>query len=187
MVLRLSFRCAFGLSPQEHLFLFISSNEKIGRKPMRILFLTSAHNSLSQRLWIELGERGHDIRVCVAATDAAMIAAVSHEAPDLIIAPMRFFSADVSARPAEHFPSTLPRDLKFRRRETRQKRVPKISDLFFGRNRPFDFLDALCQRCDAGFNFIDSKLDFSNSFGKFVKFLVTIQRLISCVNLYLYL
>jgi putative two-component system protein, hydrogenase maturation factor HypX/HoxX len=55
---------------------------------MRILFLTTAHNSLSQRLWIELGERGHDIRVCIAATDEAMIAAVSREAPDLIIAPM---------------------------------------------------------------------------------------------------
>jgi putative two-component system protein, hydrogenase maturation factor HypX/HoxX len=55
---------------------------------MRILFLTSAHNSLSQRLWIELGERGHDIHVCVATTDAAMIAAVSNEAPDLILAPM---------------------------------------------------------------------------------------------------
>ena len=58
------------------------------RKPMRILFLTSAHNSLSQRLLIELGERGHEIRVCVAATGEAMIAAVSREAPDLIIAPM---------------------------------------------------------------------------------------------------
>ncbi len=55
---------------------------------MRILFLTSAHNSLSQRLWIELGERGHEIRVCGAATDEAMIAAVSREAPDLVIAPM---------------------------------------------------------------------------------------------------
>ena len=55
---------------------------------MRILFLTSAHNSLSQRLLIELGERGHEIRVCVAATKEAMIAAVSREAPDLIIAPM---------------------------------------------------------------------------------------------------
>jgi putative two-component system protein, hydrogenase maturation factor HypX/HoxX len=55
---------------------------------MRILFLTTAHNSLSQRLWIELGERGHDIRVCIAATDEAMIAAVSREMPDLIIAPM---------------------------------------------------------------------------------------------------
>ena len=55
---------------------------------MRILFLTTAHNSLSQRLWIELGERGHDIRVCVAETGEAMIAAVSREAPDLILAPM---------------------------------------------------------------------------------------------------
>ena len=55
---------------------------------MRILFLTSAHNSLSQRLWIELGERGHEISVCVAATDEEMIAAASREAPELIIAPM---------------------------------------------------------------------------------------------------
>ncbi|WOJ89049.1 hydrogenase maturation protein [Methylocapsa polymorpha] len=55
---------------------------------MRILFLTSAHNGLSQRLWIELGELGHDIRVCIAATDKIMIAAASSEAPDLIIAPM---------------------------------------------------------------------------------------------------
>ena len=55
---------------------------------MKILFLTSAHNSLSQRLLIELTERGHEIRVCVAATGEAMIAAVSREPPDLIIAPM---------------------------------------------------------------------------------------------------
>ena len=55
---------------------------------MRILFLTTAHNSLSQRLWIELGKRGHEISVCVAATDEAMIAAASREAPDLILAPM---------------------------------------------------------------------------------------------------
>jgi putative two-component system hydrogenase maturation factor HypX/HoxX len=55
---------------------------------MRILFLTSAHNSLSQRLWIELGELGHEIRVCVAATGEAMIAAASREVSDLIIAPM---------------------------------------------------------------------------------------------------
>jgi hypothetical protein len=58
------------------------------RKPLRILFLTSAHNSLSQRLWIELGALGHEICVCVVATDEAMIAAVSREVPDLIIAPM---------------------------------------------------------------------------------------------------
>src|SRR5208283_3606430 len=55
---------------------------------MRMLFLTSAHNSLSQRLLIELSERGHEIRVCVVATSEEMIAAASREAPELIIAPM---------------------------------------------------------------------------------------------------
>jgi len=55
---------------------------------MHILFLTTAHNSLSQRLLIELAQRGHGIRVCVAASGDAMIEAVSHDAPDLIIAPM---------------------------------------------------------------------------------------------------
>ena len=55
---------------------------------MRILFLTSAHNSLSQRLLIELTERGHDVRVCVAGTGAEMVEAAAREAPDLIIAPM---------------------------------------------------------------------------------------------------
>src|SRR5512144_3086294 len=59
-----------------------------GDATMKILFLTSAHNSLSQRLLIELTERGHEIRVCVAATGEAMLAAVSREVPDLIIAPM---------------------------------------------------------------------------------------------------
>jgi putative two-component system protein, hydrogenase maturation factor HypX/HoxX len=55
---------------------------------MKILFLTTAHNSLSQRLLIELTERGHEIRVCVVATSEARIDAISLDAPDLIIAPM---------------------------------------------------------------------------------------------------
>ncbi|HUI21156.1 MAG TPA: enoyl-CoA hydratase-related protein [Methylocella sp.] len=55
---------------------------------MRILFLTSAHNSLSQRLWIELSDRGHEISICVAATGEEMVTAVSREEPDLIFAPM---------------------------------------------------------------------------------------------------
>jgi putative two-component system protein, hydrogenase maturation factor HypX/HoxX len=55
---------------------------------MRILFLTSAHNSLSQRLLIELTERGHEIRVSVVATGQEMIDAVGQDIPDLIIAPM---------------------------------------------------------------------------------------------------
>ncbi len=55
---------------------------------MRILFLTSAHNSLSQRLLVELTDRGHDIRVRVVANSEDMIEAAAHEAPDLIVAPM---------------------------------------------------------------------------------------------------
>jgi putative two-component system protein, hydrogenase maturation factor HypX/HoxX len=55
---------------------------------MRILFLTSAHNSLSQRLLIELTERGHDVRVCVVATGEQMIEGVGEDRPDLIVSPM---------------------------------------------------------------------------------------------------
>lgn len=55
---------------------------------MRILFLTSAHNSLSQRLFVELVERGHEVRVSVVANAAEMIDAAAQHAPDLIIAPM---------------------------------------------------------------------------------------------------
>jgi putative two-component system protein, hydrogenase maturation factor HypX/HoxX len=84
--MRLSFRRVLG--PQEYRFRLVSTGGRSRSKSMRILFLTSAHNSLSQRLWIELSERGHDIRVCVAASGEAMIAAVSREMPDLILAPM---------------------------------------------------------------------------------------------------
>ncbi len=55
---------------------------------MKILFITSAHNSLSQRLWIELTERGHQVIVTLAASQQAMTTAAKEHAPDLIIAPM---------------------------------------------------------------------------------------------------
>ncbi|MGD9545372.1 MAG: enoyl-CoA hydratase-related protein [Methylocystis sp.] len=55
---------------------------------MRILFLTSAHNSLSQRLFVELADRGHEIQVSVVANGAQMIEAAERHAPDLIVAPM---------------------------------------------------------------------------------------------------
>jgi putative two-component system hydrogenase maturation factor HypX/HoxX len=55
---------------------------------VHILFLTTAHNSLSQRLLIELTERGHEIRVSVVASGQDMIDAVAQDTPDLIIAPM---------------------------------------------------------------------------------------------------
>ncbi len=37
---------------------------------MKILFLTSAHNSLSQRLLIELTDRGHHVSVALATSTA---------------------------------------------------------------------------------------------------------------------
>jgi putative two-component system hydrogenase maturation factor HypX/HoxX len=55
---------------------------------MHILFVTTAHNSLSQRLAIELGERGHSIAVCLATSGERVIAAADRERPDLIVAPM---------------------------------------------------------------------------------------------------
>lgn len=54
---------------------------------MKILFITSAHNSLSQRLLIELTKRGHVVPVCVATSDNAMRKAVAAHAPELIVAP----------------------------------------------------------------------------------------------------
>jgi putative two-component system protein, hydrogenase maturation factor HypX/HoxX len=55
---------------------------------MKILFLTSAHNSLSQRLSIELTELGHIVDVALAISESAMLDAVGQHAPDLIVAPM---------------------------------------------------------------------------------------------------
>ena len=55
---------------------------------MRIHFLTSAHNSLSQRLLVELTERGHKVTVAIASSEEAMVKSVEDQKPDLIIAPM---------------------------------------------------------------------------------------------------
>lgn len=55
---------------------------------MRILFMTTAHNSLSQRLQVELTDRGHQVAIHVATGDEAMTTAVRVHGPDLIVAPM---------------------------------------------------------------------------------------------------
>jgi hypothetical protein len=52
---------------------------------MKILFLTSEHNSLSQRLFIELTERGHAVAVALATSEEAMVTAVAQQVPDVII------------------------------------------------------------------------------------------------------
>jgi putative two-component system protein, hydrogenase maturation factor HypX/HoxX len=55
---------------------------------MNILFLTTAHNSLSQRAFVELVDRGHTVVVVIASSEAVMREAVEREHPDLIVAPM---------------------------------------------------------------------------------------------------
>ena len=53
-----------------------------------MLFLVSAHNSLSQRAWIALTELGHEVTVAIVDSAAAMEAAVDEHRPQLIVCPM---------------------------------------------------------------------------------------------------
>src|SRR5260370_4035519 len=55
---------------------------------MKIVFLTTAHNSLSQRAFVELVDRGHRVIVVIASSEEVMLEAVKREHPDLIVAPM---------------------------------------------------------------------------------------------------
>ena len=57
-------------------------------RALRILFLVSAHNSLSQRAHIALTELGHDVEVAVVDSGEAMEAAVARHRPELIVCPM---------------------------------------------------------------------------------------------------
>ncbi len=54
---------------------------------MRILLLTHAFNSLSQRLFVELQERGHEVSVEFDINDSVSVEAVHLFKPELIIAP----------------------------------------------------------------------------------------------------
>jgi putative two-component system hydrogenase maturation factor HypX/HoxX len=58
------------------------------RTALRVLFLVSAHNSLSQRAYIALTELGHEVAVMVVESATAMEAAVARHRPDLIVCPM---------------------------------------------------------------------------------------------------
>ncbi|GAB4199237.1 MAG: hydrogenase maturation protein [Wenzhouxiangellaceae bacterium] len=55
---------------------------------MRILLISSAYNSLTQRAHVELEDAGHTVSVELALSDAHMRSAVTLFQPDLIIAPM---------------------------------------------------------------------------------------------------
>jgi len=54
---------------------------------MRILLLTHAFNSLTQRLYVELRQLGHEVSVEFDIKDSVTIEAVALFQPDLIVAP----------------------------------------------------------------------------------------------------
>lgn len=54
---------------------------------MRILFLTHSFNSLAQRLFVELTQRGHEVSIEFDINDDVTVEAVALYRPDLIIAP----------------------------------------------------------------------------------------------------
>jgi putative two-component system hydrogenase maturation factor HypX/HoxX len=55
---------------------------------LRILFVTSAHNSLSQRALVELTGLGHRVAVEVVDSGEAIEAAVARHRPELVVCPM---------------------------------------------------------------------------------------------------
>ena len=57
-------------------------------RPLRILFVASAHNSLSQRAYVALTDLGHDVKVEVVGSGAAIEAAAARHRPELIVCPM---------------------------------------------------------------------------------------------------
>ena len=69
---------------------------------MRILLLSSAYNSMTQRVHVELADRGHEVSVELALADEVMREAIRRFGPELVIAPMltTAIPADIwSARP----------------------------------------------------------------------------------------
>jgi putative two-component system hydrogenase maturation factor HypX/HoxX len=57
-------------------------------RTLRVLFLVSAHGSLSQAAQVALTDLGHEVEVCVVESPESMQDAVRGHAPDLIVCPM---------------------------------------------------------------------------------------------------
>ncbi len=54
---------------------------------MRILFITHSFNSLAQRLYVELTQRGHEVSIEFDINDTVAVEAVALFRPDLVVAP----------------------------------------------------------------------------------------------------
>ena len=67
---------------------------------MRILLIASSYNSMTQRVHVELADRGHEVSVELALSEQLMREAASGYDPDLVLAPML-----TTAIPARHLVS----------------------------------------------------------------------------------
>ncbi len=72
---------------------------------MRVLFLTTSHNSMSQRLQVELTRRGYTLSIEFALSDKVMEEAAALFQPDLILAP--FLKAAVPESVWSHYPTLI--------------------------------------------------------------------------------
>ena len=75
---------AASLSPRQ----FAQDAAPRAERSLQILFLVSAHNSLSQRTLVALSELGHRVAVEVVDSGTAMESAVTRHAAELIVCPM---------------------------------------------------------------------------------------------------
>src|SRR4051794_18007665 len=55
---------------------------------LRVLFVTSAHNGLSQRMEVALRELGHRVEIAVVEDSAAIVRAVRAHPADVVVCPM---------------------------------------------------------------------------------------------------
>jgi putative two-component system protein, hydrogenase maturation factor HypX/HoxX len=60
---------------------------RVADKGLRVLFVVSAHNSLSQRAHVALTELGHEVSVAVVDSGPAIEAAVVRHNPELVVCP----------------------------------------------------------------------------------------------------
>jgi putative two-component system hydrogenase maturation factor HypX/HoxX len=66
----------------------LASVAPLAADALRILFVTSAHNSLSRRALVALSELGHRITVEVVDSGVAIEAAVERHRPEPVVCPM---------------------------------------------------------------------------------------------------
>jgi hypothetical protein len=77
----------------------------MGGKPLRIMLLTNSHNSMSQRIYLELIRLGHEVMVELAINRKQMVTVCTSLCPDLIVCP--FLTKVVDEQIFKHIPTWI--------------------------------------------------------------------------------